>query len=109
LPAVAEDPEPFDFPTAPTEPAGRPAPGAAESAAVRKQRARLYILAAISVVLVAVLIALVAANTREVKVSWVIGSTEASLVWIIFATAVVGWLLGIATAALFRRRARRER
>ena len=53
------------------------------------------------------LVALVIANTREVEVSWVFGSTRQSLVWIILAAAIVGWLTGIVTSVLFRRRTRR--
>jgi uncharacterized integral membrane protein len=50
-----------------------------------------------------ILIALIAANTPSVKVSWVLGSTHQSLVWIILVTAILGWLLGIATRRLSRR------
>lgn len=59
-------------------------------------------------VLLAMLIALIAANTRQVEVDWVFGSTHQTLVGILFVTAVVGWLLGILTAALFNRRTRRR-
>jgi uncharacterized integral membrane protein len=55
-----------------------------------------------------ILILLIAANTRSVKVDWVVGSTRASLVWIILAAAVLGWLLGIATSVVFRYRTRRR-
>ncbi len=72
-------------------------------------RAGLYILAFSLVALLVVLIALVIANTRQVKVSWVIGSARASLVWIIVASAVLGWLLGIVTSVVFRLRTRRRR
>jgi uncharacterized integral membrane protein len=61
------------------------------------------------VALLVVLIALVVANTRRVKLSWVVGSGHASLVWIIFAAAVLGWLLGILTSVVFRLRTRRRR
>jgi uncharacterized integral membrane protein len=60
------------------------------------------------VLLLVVLVALVAANTRQVKLSWVAGTGHASLVWIILASAVLGWLLGIVTSAVFRLRTRRR-
>jgi uncharacterized integral membrane protein len=60
------------------------------------------------VALLVVLIALVVANTRTVKVSWVLGSTRQSLVWIILVTAILGWLLGIVTNVIFRFRTRRR-
>ena len=68
----------------------------------------LYIWAFTLVSLLVVLIALVIANTRQVKLSWVVGTGHASLVWIILATAVLGWLLGIATTVIFRLRTRRR-
>jgi len=43
-----------------------------------------------------------------VKLDWAVGSTKASLVWIILAAAVLGWLLGIATSVVFRHRTRRR-
>jgi uncharacterized integral membrane protein len=61
------------------------------------------------VALIVVLIALVVANTRQVKLSWVVGSGHASLVWIILATAVLGWVLGMLTSVVFRLRTRRRR
>jgi uncharacterized integral membrane protein len=61
------------------------------------------------VALLAGLIVLASANTRKVKLGWVFGSTHASLVWIILAAAVIGWLLGITTAVVFRYRTRRPR
>lgn len=72
-------------------------------------RTGLYTLAFSLVALLVVLIALVIANTRQVKLSWVVGTGHASLVWIILASAVLGWLLGIVTSVVFRRRTRRRR
>jgi len=73
------------------------------------RRTGLYALAISLVALLVVLIALVVANTRQVKLSWVVGSGHASLVWIIVASAVLGWLLGIVTSVGFRFRTRRRR
>jgi uncharacterized integral membrane protein len=69
----------------------------------------LYTLAFSLVALLVVLIALAVANTRQVKLSWVAGSGHASLVWVILASAVLGWLLGIVTSVVFRLRTRRRR
>ena len=73
------------------------------------RRARLYTWAVMLVALLAVLIVLISANTGKVKLGWAFGSTHASLVWIILAAAVIGWLLGITTAVVFRYRTRRPR
>jgi uncharacterized integral membrane protein len=72
------------------------------------RRQALYLRAGLIVALLAVLIALVAANTRAVTIDWVIGTSHASLVWIVFAAALTGALLGMLTAASFRRRTRRR-
>jgi len=75
----------------------------------RGHRTRLYAFAFSFVALLVVLIALVVANTRQVKLSWVLGTGHASLVWIVLASAVLGWLLGIVTSVVFRLRTRRRR
>jgi len=71
-------------------------------------RTGLYAWAFGLIALLVVLIALAIANTRRVKLSWVAGTGHASLVWIILASAVLGWLLGIVTSAVFRLRTRRR-
>ncbi|MGZ4419369.1 MAG: hypothetical protein ACXVRV_14515 [Gaiellaceae bacterium] len=95
------------------EPAADRAAALGESRGHRAARhfhgVRLYTGAIAFVALLAVLIVLISANTRNVKLSWAFGSTHASLVWIILATAVIGWLLGITTAVVFRLRTRRPR
>ena len=73
----------------------------------RTHRASLYTWAFLLVALLVVLVALVAANTRRVEVSWVLGSTRQSLVWIILVAAIVGWFTGVVTSVLVRRRTRR--
>jgi uncharacterized integral membrane protein len=73
------------------------------------RRTGLYMWAAGLVALLVILIALVVANTRQVKLGWVVGTSHASLVWIILAAAVLGWLLGILTSEVFRLRTRRGR
>lgn len=72
-------------------------------------RTALYAAAFTLAALLVVLIALVIANTRRVELSWVFGSGTTSLVWIIVATALLGWLLGIVTSIVFRLRTRRRR
>ncbi len=97
----------------PTKTGDETHPAAAESRGQRLRRhgrrARLYTWATLAVAVLVVLIVLIAANVRSVKLDWVFGSTHASLIWIILAAAVLGWLLGIATSVLFRFRTRRPR
>ena len=70
-------------------------------------RARLYATAVVFVVVVVILIGLAIANNRSVKLDWIVGSSHASLVWIVLAATVLGWVLGITTSVLFRYRTRR--
>jgi len=81
------------------------------SARLRRQgrRTGLYTWAFGLIALLVILIALVVANTRQVKLSWVVGTGHASLVWIVLAAAVLGWLLGIFTSVVFRLRTRPRR
>jgi uncharacterized integral membrane protein len=81
--------------------------GARFSRKARRARSRLR--AALAVALLVCLVALVVANTRQVELSWVFGSSTASLVWIVLSSAVIGWLLGIVSSAVFRRRTRAPR
>jgi uncharacterized integral membrane protein len=55
------------------------------------------------------LVALAVANTDQVEFSWVVGSSTVSLVWIVIFSAILGWLLGIVTSAVFRWRTRARR
>jgi uncharacterized integral membrane protein len=65
--------------------------------------------AVLMIVVLVAIIALLLANTRTVKVSWVFGSTRQALVWIVLVTAILGWLLGIFTSFFFHRRRARTR
>jgi uncharacterized integral membrane protein len=75
----------------------------------RGRRTGLYTWAIGLIALLVILIALVVANTRQVKLSWVVGTGHASLVWIVLAAAVLGWLLGILTSVVFGLRTRPRR
>ena len=73
------------------------------------RRTRLHGYALLAVALFAFVIALAAANTARVKVSWLFGSSHVSLVWLILAAAILGWLLGLVTNAALHRRTRAPR
>ena len=72
-------------------------------------RGRLHGYAIGAVALVAVLIALAASNTAQVKVNWLIGSSRVSLVWLVLAVALLGWALGLMASARFHWRTRAPR
>lgn len=94
--------------TTPAAPQSEPLEPRRERLRRHGHRTGLYAWAVGLITLLVVLIALATANTRRVKLSWVAGSGHASLVWIIVASAVLGWLLGIVTSAVFRIRTRRR-
>jgi uncharacterized integral membrane protein len=54
------------------------------------------------------LILLIVRNTRRVKVDYVFGDAQARVVWLIIVSALAGWVLGLATSYLVRRRRRVE-
>ena len=72
-------------------------------------RGRLHGYAIGAVALVAVLIALAASNTAQVKVNWLIGSSRVSRVWLVLAAALLGWALGLIASARFHWRTRAPR
>ncbi len=88
----------------------QPVAGESRGDSLRRHARRtwLYTWAGALVTLLVILIALAVANTRTVEMSWVFGSTRQSLVWIILAAAILGWLLGIVTSVIFRFRTRRR-
>jgi uncharacterized integral membrane protein len=69
-------------------------------------RTGLYLSLAIALATIVFLILLIARNTRHVKLDYVFGSTKAGLVWLVIISAITGWVLGIVTAFLIRRRTR---
>jgi uncharacterized integral membrane protein len=100
-----------------TPPEGVETPPAVETEAVEPRgvrlrrhghRAVLYTWAFAGVGLIVVIVALAVANAHQVRVGWVFGSGHESLVWIVVASGVLGWLLGIVTAIIFRLRTRRR-
>jgi uncharacterized integral membrane protein len=81
--------------------------GRRDRAARYARHGRLYTWAAILAAALALFIILIAENTRKVKVGWIFGYTHTSLVYLVLVSALVGWLAGIATSIVFRRRTRR--
>ena len=73
------------------------------------RRAGLYTFTALLVAALVILIALIVANTHQVRINWVFGHSRAALVWIVVVAGIVGWVAGIATAELFRHRTKRPR
>jgi uncharacterized integral membrane protein len=68
----------------------------------RVHQGRLQGYAIVTVALVALLIALAATNTARVHVDWLVGSSRVSLVWLVLAAAIIGWILGVLTSVRFQ-------
>jgi uncharacterized integral membrane protein len=90
-----------------TEPE-RPIP-AEEAGAGRRIGARQVLLVAITLFVVVYFVLLIAENARHVRVHYVFGKSDTRLIWLIIVSGILGWLLGLATSFLVRRRLRRER
>jgi uncharacterized integral membrane protein len=72
-------------------------------------RGRLYATLVVGIAAIVLLILLIARNTRQVKVDYVIGHAQTALIWLVVISAIAGWVLGIVTAYLVRRRTRWRR
>jgi uncharacterized integral membrane protein len=72
-------------------------------------RSGLYAALAVAIATLVFLILLIARNTRQVKVDYVFGDSRARLIWLVVISSITGWVLGIVTAFLIRRRTRRPR
>lgn len=62
----------------------------------------LYVYLIAAVVVVVILVAFLVANRGAVTVSWVVGSSSVSLVWLLLGAALLGLLLGLLVTALLR-------
>lgn len=116
LPDTITGPTSDEPPVAPNTARARQAAAEANGTETRGERlrrkalrGRLHGYAIAAVALVAVLIALAASNTAQVKVNWLIGSSHVSLVWLVLVTAIAGWLLGLMVSARFNWRTRAPR
>lgn len=72
-------------------------------------RGGLYAALVLGLLAGVLLILLIARNTRQVKLDYVFGHTNAALIWLVIISAITGWVLGIVTAFLIRRRTRWNR
>lgn len=87
--------------------AGAPAAAGTPAAPAGERRRRHWWLIGGGVALVLVVVWIVR-NRRTVRVDWLFGSTDAALALVILVAAALGWALGLATAAIWRRRRARN-
>ena len=72
-------------------------------------RGTLYATLVLGILAIVLLILLIARNTRQVKIDYVFGHSQTALIWLVVLSAIAGWVLGIVTAYLIRRRTRWRR
>jgi uncharacterized integral membrane protein len=72
-------------------------------------RSGLYAALVVAIATIVLLILLIAQNTSRVKVDYVFGNTQTRLIWLVIVSAITGWVLGIVTSFLIRRRTRWRR
>ncbi len=72
-------------------------------------RTGLYTTLVFGIVAAVLLILLIARNTRQVRLDYVFGHTNAGLIWLVVISAITGWVLGLVTGFLVRRRTRWRR
>jgi uncharacterized integral membrane protein len=72
-------------------------------------RGGLYATLILGIIAAVLLVLLIARNTRQVKVDYVFGHWNTALIRLVVLSAIVGWVLGIVTAYLVRRRTRFRR
>jgi uncharacterized integral membrane protein len=72
-------------------------------------RTGMYVATAIVIATVVYLILLIVQNSKPVEVHYVFGTARTRLVWLVIISGLIGWIAGIATSYLIRRRTRRPR
>ena len=72
-------------------------------------RGSLYGSLILGIIAAVLLILLIARNTKKVRFDYVVGHAHTALIWLVVISAIVGWVLGIVTAYLVRRRTRWRR
>jgi len=69
-------------------------------------RGGMYASLLVAIAVLVYLILLIARNTRQVKLDYVFGHASARVIWLIVIAAIAGWVLGLLTSHLVRRRTR---
>jgi uncharacterized integral membrane protein len=66
----------------------------------------MYVSLAVALAVLVYLILLIARNTDPVDFDYVFDTAHTRLIWLIVISSIAGWVLGIVTAFLIRRRTR---
>jgi uncharacterized integral membrane protein len=69
----------------------------------------MYVALIIVIATLVFLILLIVQNSKPVNVHYVFGTSRTRLIWLVIISGLIGWISGIATSYLIRRRTRRPR
>ena len=69
----------------------------------------MYVALIIVIATLVFLVLLIVQNSKPVNVHYVFGTSRTRLIWLIIISGLIGWISGIATSYLIRRRTRRPR
>jgi uncharacterized integral membrane protein len=69
----------------------------------------MYVALIIVIATLVFLVLLIVQNSKPVNVHYVFGTSRTRLIWLVIISALIGWIAGIATSYLIRRRTRRPR
>jgi uncharacterized integral membrane protein len=72
-------------------------------------RGGMYVALGIVIATVVYLILLIVENSKPVEVHYVFGTSHTRLIWLVIISGLIGWISGLATSYLIRRRRRRPR
>ena len=75
----------------------------------RTHRGGLWAATFAAIAVLVYILLLIVENSHPVTVHYVFGTGHTRLIWLIIVSGILGWLLGLATSFLVRRRLRRER
>jgi len=85
-----------DVPSRPTPPSGGPttSPEQAQLQALQRARQARVVKVAVALAILGILIAFIAANSQSVMVRFVFFTRRPALIWVMFACAVLGGIVG---------------
>jgi uncharacterized integral membrane protein len=69
----------------------------------------MYVALIIVIATLVFLVLLIVQNSKPVNVHYVFGTSRTRLIWLVIISGLIGWISGIATSYLIRRRTRRPR
>lgn len=80
-----------------------------DESGTKRRNTRRIVVAVIALLALVYLVIFVARNGQDAEVDWVFGSTTGPLVYVIFASVLLGFIIGAALLLIWQGRRRRKR